>query len=103
MKKKNLSNQSTGSIVYSTSTTKEVPIGVNQKLRVRVEGKHHGGKTVTLIDGFIWHIDKIEEIAKKLKTKCGVGGTVKDRVIILQGDMKEKVLLALKAEGHDVK
>ena len=103
MKKNKANNQSLGSIVYSTSTTNEAPVGVKQKLRVRMESKHHGGKTVTLVDGFVWHVDKIEEIAKKLKTKCGVGGTVKDRVIILQGDVKEKVLAALKADGHDVK
>ena len=92
-----------GKIVYSTNTTGNVPSGIVQKIIVWVEKKHHGGKTVTLVDGFIWHLEKIEEMSRTLKNKCGVGGTVKDRTILLQGDVKDRVIEILTKEGFELK
>ncbi len=63
-----------------------------QKLRVRLETKHRGGKAVTLIIGFIGTTDDMEDLGKKLKNFCGTGGSAKDGEIIVQGDQREKVI-----------
>ena len=71
-----------------------------QKLRVSMEKKGRGGKTVTLIRGFIGTEDDLKELGKLLKTKCGVGGSSKDGEIIIQGDFKQRIIELLKAEGY---
>ena len=71
-----------------------------QKLRVSMEKKGRGGKTVTLIKGFVGTEDDLKELGKLLKTKCGVGGSVKDDEIIIQGDFKQRIIDLLKAEGY---
>ena len=71
-----------------------------QKLRVSMEKKGRGGKTVTLIKGFVGTEDDLKELGKLLKTKCGVGGTVKEGEIIVQGEFKEKIVELLKREGY---
>ena len=63
-----------------------------QKLRIRLETKHRGGKTVTLVEGFIGKEEDLEDLGKKLKNYCGTGGSAKDGEIIIQGDQREKVL-----------
>ena len=59
-----------------------------QKLRVSIEKKGRGGKTVTLIKGFVGTEDDLKELAKSLKSQCGVGGTAKEGEIIIQGKRK---------------
>ena len=71
-----------------------------QRLRVQTERKNHGGKTLTLINGFIGKDDDLKELAKLLKSKCGVGGSAKDGQIIIQGDFKQKIIDLLKMEGY---
>lgn len=71
-----------------------------QKLRVSIEKKGRGGKTVTLVTGFKGNNDDLKELGKTLKTKCGVGGSVKDGEIIIQGDFKQRITEILKAEGY---
>ena len=71
-----------------------------QKLRVSIEKKGRGGKTVTLITGFIGKEDDLKELGKLLKTKCGVGGSAKDGEIIIQGEFKQRIIDLLKAEGY---
>ena len=71
-----------------------------QKLRVSMEKKGRGGKTVTLIRGFVGTEDDLKELGKLLKTKCGVGGSAKDEEIIIQGDFKQSIIDLLKAEGY---
>ena len=71
-----------------------------QKLRVSMEKKGRGGKTVTLIKGFIGSEDELQVLVKLLKTKCGIGGSVKDEEIIIQGDFKQRIIDLLKAEGY---
>ena len=71
-----------------------------QKLRVFMEKKGRGGKTVSLIKGFVGTEDDLKELGKLLKTKCGVGGSGKDGEIIIQGDFKHRIIDLLKAEGY---
>lgn len=71
-----------------------------QKLRVSIEKKGRGGKTVTVITGFIGSEDDLKELGRMLKTKCGVGGAVKDGEILIQGEFKQRIIDLLKAEGY---
>jgi translation initiation factor 1 len=71
-----------------------------QKLRISMEKKGRGGKTVTLVRGFIGTEDDLKELGKLLKTKCGVGGSAKEGEIIIQGDFKQRIIDLLKAEGY---
>jgi translation initiation factor 1 len=65
-----------------------------------MEKKGRGGKTVTLVRGFIGTEDDLKELGKLLKTKCGVGGSAKESEIIIQGDFKQRIIDLLKAEGY---
>ena len=71
-----------------------------QKLKIKLETKHRGGKTVTLVNGFIGKEDDLEVLGKQLKNYCGTGGSAKDSEIIIQGDQREKVLQWLLKNGY---
>ncbi len=72
-----------------------------QKLRIHRETKHRGGKEATIVKGFIGKEEDLEALGKALKNKCGVGGSVKDGEIILQGDQRQKALEFLKSKGYN--
>ena len=72
-----------------------------QKLKIRLETKHRGGKTVTLVEGFIGKGEDLEDLGKKIKTFCGTGGSAKDGEIIVQGDQRDKVLQWLLKNGYE--
>lgn len=72
----------------------------DQQLRVSLDKKNRGGKQVTLVTGFVGMTGDIKELGKLVKTKCGVGGNVKDREIIIQGDLRDKVVQILEKEGY---
>jgi translation initiation factor 1 len=79
---------------------KETLIPSQQKLRIRLETKHRGGKTVTVLQSFIGQADDLEDLGKKLKNYCGTGGSVKDGEVIIQGDQRDKILQWLQKNGY---
>lgn len=72
----------------------------DQELRVRIERKGRKGKTVTLISGFVGQTADLEELGKALKAKCGIGGSVKEGEVILQGELVERVVALLREMGY---
>ncbi len=72
----------------------------HQKLNVAIDKKHRAGKVVTLITGFEGKENDIGELAKQLKSVCGTGGSIKEKVIIIQGDKSEKILQWLQNNGY---
>jgi translation initiation factor 1 len=72
-------------------------------VRVRRETGGRGGKTVTAIHGVDAPEAKLKELAGELKRLCGTGGTIKDGVIEIQGDHRDKIVAALEQRGYTVK
>ncbi len=74
-----------------------------QDLRVLRDSKGRGGKTVTIVRGFVGTTADLEALCKKLKTRCGIGGSAKEGEILLQGDVRDKACEFLEKEGYRFK
>ncbi len=100
-------------IVYSTNPDfvfeqektpePEPPAPEKQRLIVTIDRSGRAGKQVTLVKGFKGRADDLADMGKTLKIKCGVGGTVKDGVITIQGDFRDKVTAMLNQMGYNAK
>ncbi|WP_010520397.1 translation initiation factor [Aquimarina agarivorans] len=110
-KKKKLGLEDLGGFVFSTNddfdfqtdeTYKELAPN-EQHLEAHFSNKGRGGKTVTVVKGFVGSDDDLKALAKILKKKCGVGGAVKEGEIIIQGNYRDKIMEILKKENYNVK
>jgi translation initiation factor 1 len=72
-------------------------------IRVQREVKGRKGKTVTVVSGFQTNADELKNLATELKRRCGTGGSVKDNVIIIQGDHRGTLITELENRGFKAK
>ena len=72
----------------------------DQKLIVALDKKGRAGKQVTVVNGFVGSADDLESLGKTLKTKCGVGGSVKDGSVLIRGDQRDKIVTILNNLGY---
>lgn len=109
MRKNKNSINTPGGLVYSTDPDFKLPVNnfeeketlpaSLQQLKISIDTKHRAGKIVSLVTGFVGKTAALEEIGKKLKSYCGTGGAVKDTIIIIQGDQRDKILQYLLNNG----
>ena len=74
-----------------------------QQLYVSLDKKNRKGKKVTLVEGFKGCTEDLKNLAKELKSSCGVGGSVGDHNILIQGDFRDRVITLLQEKGFTVK
>jgi translation initiation factor 1 len=106
-------NKQVNNVVYSTNPNfsyqfeqdeEQATLEPNkQNLRLLLDKKNRAGKSVTIITGFIGKEEDLEALGKMLKNKCGVGGSVKEGEIILQGDFRVKAAEILTKALYKVK
>jgi translation initiation factor 1 len=78
-------------------------IKIDGTIRIQREVKGRKGKTVTTVSGFQFTADELKNLAAQLKRRCGTGGSVKDGIIIIQGDHRDALLSELKKQGYSAK
>jgi translation initiation factor 1 len=112
MTKKKLSSlNDLGGFVFSTNPNTNFTENISQEtlrpqeqyLEAHFSNKGRGGKTVTVIKGFIGTEADLKQLAKMLKTKCGVGGSIKGGDIIIQGNYRDKIMQILKEKNYNIK
>lgn len=114
MAKKKLGLQDLGGFVFSTDNNfdpdeyneqkdQDVLKPSEQYLEAHYSSKGRAGKTATIVKGFVGPEEDLNALGKELKKKCGVGGSVKDGEIIIQGDVRDKVMAYLGDKGYKVK
>ena len=112
-KKNRKDNPQVGSLVFTTSTDgnsffDEINVEVDAdelapeslNLRVYRDKKNRRGKVATIVTGYRGNLNTLKELGKTLKKECGVGGSVKNNEIIIQGDVRDKLVLSLIAKGY---
>lgn len=79
------------------------PAFKKQRLVVTIDRRRRAGKQVTLVSGFAGDEAALQNLGRQLKTKLGVGGSAGDGEILLQGDVRDKVVAFLNEMGHSAK
>lgn len=74
-----------------------------QTIYLHRESSGRGGKAVSLVKNLLLSDDEMKNLAKKLKQECGTGGTIKDGVIEIQGEHRQKIAEVLQKLGYKVK
>lgn len=98
-------------VMYSTNSnfeyeyeSEENTIDIqDQRLEVWIDKKNRGGKVATIVKGFVGQDQDLKELGKALKSACGVGGSTKNSEIIIQGNVRDKVMELLKNKGYNCK
>lgn len=114
MAKKKLGLEDLGGFVFSTDDDfdpgqhsdeeqQENLAPSKQQLEAHYSSKGRAGKTVTVVKGFVGSDQELQTLGKELKKNCGVGGSAKEGEIIIQGDVRAKVMRYLKEKGYNVK
>ncbi len=85
---------------YENEAEAETLAPAKQVLRVWRDTKGRGGKVATIVRGFVGSADDLEELGRTLKRRCGVGGSVKEGEIIIQGDHRDRVTTLLLQKGY---
>ncbi len=85
---------------YNEEPEAETLEPTRQKLRVGIERKGRGGKTATVVKGFVGTEADLADLARTLKNRLGVGGSAKEGEIIIQGELKDKVTALLRTLGY---
>ena len=98
-------------VIYSTNPDFEFEYEIEkmdtlannqQNLKVCID-KHRAGKIAVIIKDFIGNTEDLKALGKILKAKCGAGGSAKNGEIIIQGDLRDKVIDMLAKEGYNYK
>ncbi len=74
-----------------------------QTVYLHRDSKGRGGKTVTLVKNLRLREEALKALAAQLKQACGGGGTIKDGIIEIQGEHREKIAALLRQQGYQVK
>jgi translation initiation factor 1 len=117
-----MKHKGVGGLVYSTDAGRMCPVcrrpaaqcscaadrrraasGGSGAVLVSRETKGRGGKAVTLVRGLALDEAALAKLAQQLKAACGSGGTVKDGVVEVQGEHRDRIVELLRAQGHQVK
>ena len=98
-------------VMYSTNSnfeyeyeSEEETLAIeNQRLEVWIDKKNRGGKVATIVKGFVGQDSDMKDLGKALKSACGVGGSAKNGEIIIQGNVRDKVMKLLQKKGYNCK
>ncbi len=104
-KRENVVYSTNPNFAYDDEETFEEETLENSKqlLYVSIDRKQRKGKDVTLVEGFIGAEEDLKGLGKMLKSACGVGGTVKDGEVLIQGNHRDKIIEILDKEGYKTK
>ncbi|MDA7768254.1 translation initiation factor [Flavobacteriales bacterium] len=85
---------------YEYESEQETIAVADQRLEVWIDKKNRGGKIATIVKGFVGTESDLKDLGKVLKSACGVGGSAKNGEIIIQGNVRDKVMQILSDKGY---